>query len=293
MKTTFGLPDQTRLREVRLLTRNIAPMADFYTGAVGLKALSRAGLQTAFSAPGRTSPLIVINEDAAAAPRPRRAIGLYHMAIRFPTRLDLSQALHRLMARQYPIEGASDHLFSEAIYMADPDGNGVELYVDRPRPQWPVKNGLLSAASNSLDIQDLLEESGRGPLMPEAPAGTDIGHIHLHVAGLPGAERFYHDFFGLDITIREMPGALFFAAGGYHHHIGVNTWAGSAAPPPNSAGLLSYRFSVPMPEVVFCLGQRAPFAGYETQAVKTESGSELLRIRDPNGCWLEVCHLQE
>lgn len=288
MKKSFGLPDETRLCQVHMRTRNSEPVVRFYKGVLGLNLERQEGATSAFGTPGQTAPMLVFSEDKGALPRPRRSTGLYHIAIRFPSRQELARALRRLVDSQYPIEGAADHLFSESLYLVDPDGNGLELYTDSPRSQWPLKNGLLAGASNPLDIPRLLKEAGSEAPPPAAPAGTDIGHIHLHVAGLPEAERFYHEYFGMDVTIRELPGALFFAVGDYHHHIGANTWAGSAAPPPNSTGLVSYRFSVPMPEVMYCLRQRAPFAGFETQTTQSENGSELLRIRDPNGIWMEV-----
>jgi catechol 2,3-dioxygenase len=288
MKKTFGLPDETRLCQVHLRTRNSEPVIRFYTSVLGLTLVRQEGAATALGAQGQAFPMLVFSEDRAAMPHARRSTGLYHIAIRFPSRCELARALRRLADNQYPIEGAADHLFSESLYLSDPDGNGLELYTDRPRSQWPLKNGLLAGATKPLDIQNLRAESGSVDPPTEAPPGTDIGHIHLHVAGLAEAERFYHEYFGLDVTIRELPGALFFAAGGYHHHIGVNTWAGSASPAANSVGLVSYRFSVPMPEVLYCLRQRAPFAGFETQTTQSETGSEVLRIRDPNGSWMEL-----
>ena len=235
MKKSFGLPDETRLCQVHLRTRNADPVVRFYTGVLGLTMVRQHGATTELGAPGQAFPMLIFSEDKAASPRARRSTGLYHIAIRFPSRQDLARALRRLTENQYPIEGAADHLFSESLYLSDPDGNGLELYCDRPRAQWPMKNGLLAGASNPLDVPRLLAEAGTEPPPKEAPAGTDIGHIHLHVAGLPEAERFYHEYFGMDVTIRELPGALFFAAGGYHHHVGANTWAGSAPPPSPTA----------------------------------------------------------
>ena len=290
MKNPFELPDETRLSQVHLRTRHLEPITGFYERILGLKILSRTGGQVAFCAICQSSPMLVFSEDPTAAPRSRSATGLYHIAIRFPLRRDLACALRRLTDRRYPIEGAADHMFSESIYLADPDGNGVELYVDSPRSQWPRKDRLLTAASNPLDMHSLLASIGPDKPPMEAPSGTDIGHLHLQVASLAESERFYREYFGLDVTIREMPGALFFSAGGYHHHIGINTWAGSSPRPPNSTGLVSYRFSVPMPEVLYCLRQRAPLSGYETETLKSETGSELLRVRDPNGDWLELLH---
>ncbi len=141
-----------------------------------------------------------------------------------------------------------------------------------------------------LDLESLLAASKGQPLPPYVSPQTDVGHIHLQVADLAEAERFYHDFLGLAVTQRSYPGALFFSAGGYHHHLAVNTWCGNEPPPARSVGLISYRFEVPESEILYCLGHRAPLAGYEARAESGAKGSELLQIRDPNGHWLEVQH---
>jgi catechol 2,3-dioxygenase len=301
------LPDETRITRVHLRTGNLERALEFYTDCLGFRLVKKAGVE---AGPGRTEkdeeqeqevdaalgttesgpPLILLKEDTGAEPRPARATGLYHFAIRYPTRRDLANALGRLL--KYPIEGASDHLVSEAIYLSDPDGNGVELYTDRPRSQWTWRAGEVAMTTEPLDLESLLAttEGQRPP--PHVPPQADLGHIHLHVADLAAAERFYRDFLGLAVTQRSYPGALFLSAGGYHHHVAVNTWAGDRPPPARSVGLISYRLEVPEAEILYCLEHRAPLAGYEARTVREEDGSELLQIRDLNGNWLEVQHVQ-
>ncbi len=284
----FGLPDETRISSVHLRTVDLGRSLEFYRRVLGLKAITQNAASASLSATGQSPALIVLSEDSAATPHPPRATGLYHFAIRYPERTDLAHALRRLARNDYPLQGASDHIVSEAIYLSDPDENGVELYADRPRSQWVWRDGQVAMSTEPLDTLNLLSLVETQPERMDAPLLTDIGHIHLHVAGLDEAERFYHEFLGLAVTQRSYPSALFFAAGGYHHHVGANTWAGKTRAPVNSVGLISYRLTVPVREILYCLRHRAPIAGYESSSQASETGEELLRIRDLNGNWLEV-----
>jgi catechol 2,3-dioxygenase len=282
------LPDETRISQVHLRIANLDRALGFYQGVLGFRVVDRSPKRATLSASEHGPALIVLTEDPGASPRSDRATGLYHFAIRYPARRDLAQALVRLAKTDYPIDGASDHIVSEAIYLSDPDHNGVELYADRPHSQWTWREGQIAMATETLDLDSLLatihgQSEAAGP-----PPQTDIGHLHLHVADLTKAERFYHEFLGLAVTQRSYPGALFLSAGGYHHHVAVNTWAGQASPPPNSVGLISYRLEVPVAEVLYCLQHRAPVLGYEAKLEASEDGFDLLKIRDPNGNWLEV-----
>jgi len=282
------LPEQTRISQVHLRTARLGGALAFYTDVLGLKLIRGPGSQAILSAAGAGPGLLVLTEDLNAPVSPHRSTGLYHFAIRYPRRQDLAHAYHRLVGRDYPVAGASDHGVSEALYLSDPDGNGVELYADRPRAQWPWRKGQVAMVTKALDLDDLLADAARESAAMEPPAGTDIGHIHLHVADLAVAERFYSEFLGLAVTQRSYSGALFFAAGGYDHHISVNVWAGNATPPAKSGGLVSYRLEVPIAEILYCLDHRAPLLDYETRPVPREEGSPILQIRDPNGNWLEV-----
>jgi len=174
---------------------------------------------------------------------------------------------------------------------SDPDHNGVELYVDRPRSQWVWREGQVAMTTEPLDLDNLIASTAGQSPPQQVPPQTDLGHIHVQLAHLAAAERFYHEFLGLAVTQRSYPGALFFSAGGYHHHLAVNTWAGDRPPPATSIGLIAYRLEVPEAEIVYCLRHRAPLAGYEAATKIRETGVELLQIRDPNGHWLEVQHV--
>jgi len=282
------LPDETHVAQVRLRTANLERLLVFYRSVLGFKAVESSGSTTSLSATGQPPALLVLSEEPDAAPRPLRATGLYHFALRYPSRAEFARAYARLDRLRYPVEGASDHVVSEAIYLSDPDNNGVELYADRPRAQWLWRNGQVAMTTEGLDLDGLLASVEVASELADPPAQLDVGHVHLHVADLAKAERFYRDFIGLSVTQRSIPGALFLAAGGYHHHVGVNTWAGSAPPPPKSVGLISYRLAVPVAEILYCLKHRAPLLGYEARTESLSDGSNLLQIRDPNGNWLEI-----
>src|SRR4051812_31941684 len=178
---------------------------------------------------------------AGAPPRPPGTTGLFHLAILVPTRVELARAARRVMRFGWSLTGASDHLVSEALYLNDPEGNGIEIYRDRPREEWRYdERGEMQMATIPLDLDGVM-----GELAPDAngdagmPAGTRTGHVHLQVSELPAAEEFYEHGLGFDVTVRSYPGALFVSAGGYHHHIGMNTWTsqGGSPPPPGSRGL--------------------------------------------------------
>jgi len=282
------LPDQTRISQVHLRTTRLERVLDFYSGVLGLKASHEPGAQAILSAMPEKPGLLVLSEDRNALPRVPQSIGLYHFALRYATPNDLAHAYRRVVKAGYPVAGASDHGVSEAIYLSDPDGNGVELYADRPRSQWRWQDGQIAMVTTPLDLENLLATIAAQPATTAQLPHADLGHIHLHVKDLAVAERFYSEFLGLTVTQRSYPGALFFAAGNYHHHIGVNVWAGKAAPPANSVGLVSYRLEVPVAEILYCLSHRAPVLGYETQTKLQEEGNPILQLRDPNGNWLEV-----
>ncbi len=281
------LPDQTRLGQVHLRTAKLERAQKFYSEVLGLKVSRQSESSVAFSGASPGAELLVLSEDSSAPARPPRSIGLYHFALRYAARHDLAHAYQRLVEAGYPVAGASDHGVSEAIYLSDPEGNGVELYADRPRSHWHWQNGQVAMATSPLDLDNLLAAAPVQLATGDA-SPPDLGHIHLHVADLSATERFYSEFLGLAVTQRSYPGALFFAAGNYHHHIGVNVWAGKALPPDGSTGLVSYRLEVPVAEILYCLRNRAPLLDYETRMEAQEESNPVLQIRDPNGNWLEV-----
>jgi catechol 2,3-dioxygenase len=221
--------------------------------------------------------------DSSAHALDRRRTGLYHLALLLPSRRDLAEALARLAQSRWPLTGASDHLVSEALYLNDPDGNGIEIYRDRPREEWPHANGRIEMATLPLDLDGVLAELGGDHAVPaEVPSGTTMGHVHLQVADLDAAEAFYSGVLGFDVTVRGYPGALFVSAGGYHHHLGLNTWhsAGAAAPADGSIGLRSFDVVLPDAGALAAVLERTRVAGLEPQATG-EAGSAMLR--DPSG----------
>src|SRR5579859_629766 len=245
-----SLPDQTRVSQVHLRISRLEPALEFYSQVLGLHTSQSSGTEVVLSAGAKQPGLVVLSEDQDVVPRPSRSTGLFHLALRYQSRRDLAQAYQRLVENNYPIAGASDHGVSEAIYLSDPEGNGIELYADRPRSQWHWNHGQVEMVTETLDLGRLVASIGIEP-KTKTPVPMDLGHIHLQVADLAEAEKFYSDFLGLAVTQRTYPGALFFAAGRYHHHIAANTWAGRTVAPANSAGLVSYRIEVPVAEILY------------------------------------------
>jgi catechol 2,3-dioxygenase len=229
--TSSAIDPRTTIGSVSLTVSDLERARQFYERVIGLPA---------------DSDLIDLHGDRSAHALDRRATGLYHFAILVPSRADLAQALARIAEAHWPLDGASDHLVSEALYLSDPDGNGIEIYRDRPREEWSVRDGQLQMATIPLDVNGLLQQASRVREETVA-AGTRIGHVHLQVSDLGEAERFYNGVLGFDVTVRGYPGALFVSAGGYHHHLGLNTWhsAGASPPPPGSVGLRSFDVVLP------------------------------------------------
>jgi catechol 2,3-dioxygenase len=229
------------VHRVALRVRDIAQAQSFYTGVVGLIVLETEPGRVLLGAPG--AGLVELLEDPGATPRDPQETGLFHLAIRVPTRADLARVLAGLLQSRWPLAGASDHLVSEALYLSDPEGNGIEVYRDRPRNEWPRgPRGELQMATLALDLHALLDSlDGEDVPQPALPPGTDMGHVHLQVADLAASERFYVGALGLEVSVADYPGALFVAGGGYHHHVGLNIWNSRGGRPPGarSSGLVS------------------------------------------------------
>lgn len=226
----FTMPARIRLGAVHVRVSNLARSLDFYTNTLGLARLGGDPGRAVLSANG-SDPLLVLTELPHPKPKPGRATGLYHFAILFAERQDLGRALIRLIQAGHPLQGASDHLVSEALYLADPDGNGIELYRDRPRAEWPRMGEEVRMDSLPLDLDALIADGQRAEAWTTVPAATVMGHVHLHVAHMAAAEQFYRQVLGFDLMLRFGASAIFLAAGGYHHHLGANIWAGVGAPP--------------------------------------------------------------
>ncbi len=318
---------------------------------------------TGLAARAGEAPLICLEEDPGAPPRPPRTTGLYHVALLYPSRAALARAFLRLLEGGWRFQGFADHGVSEALYLADPEGNGLELYCDRPRDRWPRRpDGTVAMYTAPLDLDDLVAtarsapagrsrpgagslsgpapgggaegastptaaaasparpERGRTPqeraggptavppdgdaTVPGAGEGAEatagdraglqardegpdhgdrgpvVGHVHLQVASLAAAEDFYCGVLGFEVTQRDFPGALFVAAGGYHHHLGLNVWAGEGAPPPppGAAGLAGFTLTLPGETILATVLERIRRAGLEARP-----SPRGWTVRDPNG----------
>jgi catechol 2,3-dioxygenase len=276
---------ETKIGVVSIAVSDLERALAFYENALGFRQHRRQG-QRAFLGAG--GPDLLILNEVPGAQQTKGTTGLYHFAILLPTRHDLARFLRHFADNDLRLQGFSDHLVSEAIYLSDPDGNGIEVYRDRPRSQWPRQDGRLQMATDPLDLQDLLAElTGEEPPWAKLPQETTIGHIHLHVSNLSRDERFYHEVLGFDVMTRYGASASFLSAGGYHHHVGINVWAGvGAAPAPeNAAGLRWYTIDLPSREALDALLERLEETGVATE--EREEGL-FLRDRSENGIVLRV-----
>jgi catechol 2,3-dioxygenase len=196
--------------------------------------------------------LVTLVHRRDAPPRPPRTTGLFHLALLVPSRAELARAVHRVTGASWRFTGAADHLVSEALYLDDPEGNGIEIYRDRPRDEWESESGELKMGTLPLDLEGVLGGVADGDIGDGMTGGTRIGHVHLQVADIAEAEEFYVGALGFEPTVKRYPGALFVSAGGYHHHLGLNTWAGVGAPPPpeGARGLRSFSVLLPNPDAL-------------------------------------------
>ncbi|MGI9182025.1 MAG: VOC family protein [Longimicrobiaceae bacterium] len=279
----YRLPAATWLGRVRLQVADLERSLAYYQRVLGFRVLERTDERATLAADGVDTPLIELHERRGAAPVPRRGrLGLYHYAILLPDRAALGDFVAHL-AEIGERAGASDHLVSEALYLQDPDGLGIELYADRPRSDWRHEAGQLAMATQPLDLQSLVRAAA-GERWSGMPAGTVIGHIHLHVGDLARAEAFYHHGLGLDKVVWSYPGALFLSAGGYHHHLGLNAWAAGAAPAgEGDARLLEWEILVPSLE-----DARGALESLAAAGDAVEAAADGGVVRDPWGTALRI-----
>jgi catechol 2,3-dioxygenase len=270
---------ETQIGLVSLAVADLNRSLTYYTQALGFVVLDQQEKHATLGVPG--TPLLFLTEETGVKPFPHDRYGytgLYHFAILLPSRADLGRWLGHWQTLSLPFPGQGDHLVSEAFYITDPDGNGIEVYRDRPRAEWPYINGQLQMAADPIDVQGVLAAAEReGKPWSGFPVGTRLGHMHLQVGDIPQAETFYHEVLGFDVIVR-MPSALFISAGGYHHHIGMNTWhslhAGPA--PAGIAGLRSFTIEMPNQEARDAVLARVRAAGYAA----TETG-DFATFQDP------------
>lgn len=279
----YRLPDATRLGAVRLQVSSLDRSIGWYERVLGMRLIGRDATQASLGARGSDAPLVELRERAGVAPVPRRGrLGLYHYAILLPDRASLGRFIAHL-AESGERAGMSDHFVSEAVYLTDPDGLGIEVYADRPRSAWRADGGQLAMATEPLDADDLVVAGGGVP-WSGMPAGTVVGHVHLHVGDLGEGERFYHRALGLDKVVWGYPGALFLSAGGYHHHLGTNTWARGAEPASDAdARLLEWEIVLPSRDDVAAAANSLRTEGYRVLA----DGNDVL-TDDPWGTRLRL-----
>src|SRR5436190_14948953 len=263
MSETGSIDPGTSMGAVGLTVADLDGVRDFYRDAIGLQELKPHDGAARLGA--NDAAIVELVGDPDAPPRPRGTSGLFHLAILVPSRPDLARSLQRVAEAGWRLSGASDHLVSEALYLSDPEGNGIELYRDRPREEWPVRDGVLQMDTLPLDLDGVLGELRREDATAAMPPGTRIGHVHLNVGDLTAAEAFYSGALGFDVMVRGYPGALFVSAGGYHHHLGLNTWAGEGAKPPpeGSRGLRRFEIRLPGADQLAAEGERLREAGFD------------------------------
>ncbi|MFD0771382.1 VOC family protein [Bacillus sp. CGMCC 1.60114] len=273
----------TFVNHVHILIENLERSLSFYQEELGFQILEQSETKAVLTADGKT-PLLTIEQLEKILPKQPRTTGLYHFAILLPHRSDLAKVLHHLIKTDYPLQGASDHLVSEAVYLADPDGNGIEIYVDRPFETWEWNDGQVTMATEPI-ASDILS-AAKNETWTGLPSDTVMGHIHLHVADLGKAEEFYCTGLGFDAVSRYGHQALFISSGKYHHHIGLNTWNGVGAPAPaaNSVGLKHFSLLFPDKETRNQAVKRLQNIGV---SVTTTDG--VVVTKDPSGNHIQLC----
>lgn len=288
------LPAKTTLGHVILIVADLQRSVAFYRDTLGFRVHRHEGETATLGAGEDETPILALTAHAGARPKPRHTTGLYHVAILTPSRDALARSLYHLAVSRYPLQGASDHIVSEALYLADPDGNGLEIYRDRPRSDWYDAKGEFQMDTLPLDLDKLLGEGAAST--NERPwtgldSGTRVGHVHLQVADLAEAVRYYTEGLGFE-TMVAMPemGAAFVSAGGYHHHIGLNTWTsrGAPLPPAEAAGLRVFEITVPdgktLDEVAARLTSlNVPFERAEGAIETRDPSGNLARLTSGNG----------
>lgn len=241
----FHRRPNTFVGQVHLKVTDITQSLSFYQNVIGFQVKEQEARKATLSA-GDKVPLLTLEQPDDVIPQQPRTTGLYHFALLLPSRSDLGTFLQHFIDSGHALHGASNHIFSEALYFADPDGNGIEVYADTPSSTWPWQNGRLPVASKALDLENLLSEA-KGAKWRGLPHNTVVGHIHLRGSELTNMRDFYERGLGFDLVIELPDQALFFSTGGYHHHIAVNVWnsLGASIPPENSAGMAKYSLIFP------------------------------------------------
>jgi catechol 2,3-dioxygenase len=289
------LPDDAGIGRVRLRVGDLGRALDFYRDLLGLQVSRDDGASVTLAAGGTAdvpgqeaapSDLLVLEERPGIARRPQRPVttGLYHVALLVPSRRALGRAILGLRQAGYPLRGMSDHAVSESLYLDDPDGNGLEIYADRPRQTWPIRNGVIQMTVDPMDIEGVIAAAGERPeRWTGLPRETIVGHVHFTVSRLEPALKFYRDVIGFDVMM-SIPSLVAVSAGGYHHHLNLNTWAGEGAGRDSDgvAGLAGWELRVPDDNARRALIDRLTKAG---AIAKSSNG---LTAGDPDGIPIEI-----
>lgn len=267
---------------VSLRVKQRAQMVDFYKDAIGLSEIDNDAESTTLGV--GNLPLVRLISGAKQFP-PQRSTGLFHLAILLPSRQDLAHWLQHFFSKNKRLDGAGDHLVSEALYLSDPEGNGIEMYCDRPRDSWTFDENGVKMATLPVDLAGLLAEAPEAPFAG-LPAGTTLGHVHLKVNNLEKAIEFYRDLLGFDLTCR-FPGAGFLSNNGYHHHIGVNIWQSrnGEIPPEDATGLAAASFVFGDRSAISHIIEKLDNAGYphdihSDQLIVSDPAGNLLLLKD-------------
>ena len=279
----FRLPNATHLGCVRLQVADLERSIAYYETVIGLRMRERNGPIARLAASALDAVIIELHEKRGVRRISRGGrIGLYHFAILLPDRAALGRFVRHL-GEIGAHAGLSDHLVSEAVYLQDPDGLGIEVYADRARSEWRVENRQLAMTTIPLDVPNLLVAAGR-ERWSGAPTATVLGHVHLYVRDLELATTFYHEALGFDKVVWGYPGALFMSAGGYHHHLGINTWAaGASLATDDDSRLLEWEVIVPDADTVAAAARSLVAAGFDV-----EHESAIAVARDPWGTQLRL-----
>lgn len=270
---------KTEIGAVRLAVKDLSGMKNFYREIIGLEILNQD--QDSATLGVGDLPLVELISNPEGISHPN-STGLFHIAILLPNRQELGRWLKHLISTGYPLDGVGDHLVSEALYLSDPEGNGIEIYRDRPKQTWQYIDGQIQMDTKSVDLESLLAEASKEGFSG-LPEGTKIGHIHLQVNSVAKTAAFYQEVLGFDL-IAKLPGAGFLSAGGYHHHIGMNTWRsmGGGIAPSDSLGLVDYQIVLSSSS-----SQESIANKLSSHQIEFSQQNGTLRVQDPAGIWIE------
>lgn len=284
----YRLPSATRLGPVRLLISDLDCSLDYYQKVLGLEVLQRSTSSATLGTPATTGLVELVERQGIHASPGRARTGLFHFAILLPDRPSLGR-FARHLGELGVAAGASDHLVSEALYLRDPDNLGIEVYSDRPRTDWRRVGRELMMATDPIDMDGLLEKAG-SETWEGVPAGTVMGHVHLHVGDLSRAKAFFSEGLGFDQTVWGYPGALFLGAGGYHHHLGTNIWAGprSTRPSPDEAQLLEWTIDLPTSGDIAEVVESLEEGQYDPEWQDESEIGPAVTVRDPWGTGIRI-----